>query len=134
MVRKMRKNWKKGWKLGKNWKKIGRKEKNEKCKVKNDWKKLRTFLFLFCFFFLLFTFRKPVKSFRGLPKWKFSLPGGKRLKSCLERIEKSDFTTGKYREKRLCPPRKISLLRPCTHIYDMLQSHKITFTMQSQNH
>ena len=53
-------------------------------------KKLRTY-----FFFLLFTFRKPVNLFRGLPKWTFS--SGKRLKSCREKIWKSHF----------------ALLRPC---------------------
>ena len=33
---------KKGWKLGKIEIKLKRKEENEMCKVKNDWKKLRT--------------------------------------------------------------------------------------------
>ena len=48
--------WKnQGWKLGKNEKKIKRREENEKCKVKNE----------------LFTFRKTVKLFQGLPKWTF---------------------------------------------------------------
>ena len=45
---------------------IKKKEENEKCKGKRLTKAED-----FYFFVLLFTFRKPLKLFRGLPKWKF---------------------------------------------------------------
>ena len=64
-------------------KKIKRKQENEKCNVKNDWKKLMTIFFPFHFHF----------------STKMEIFTGKRLRSRREKIEKSDFTPGKNREK-----------------------------------
>ena len=83
---------KKGKKNGKMWKNEKRRIKLKNLREK-DTEKAENF------FFPLFTFRKPLKLFLGLRKWKFLL--GKKLKSHRERIRKSE---------------KISLLRPCNEI------------------
>ena len=87
-------------KIRKNWKKLKRKEENEKFKVKNDWKQPRTFFLCF--------------SLLG-NQWNFFLvyQNGnfhrEKAKITLVKIGKSDFTLGKNQKKWLCPPRKISL-------------------------
>ena len=76
MYKKMRKNGKGKEENEEKLIKLKKKMKKGKGEMSNvirekELKEAEDFFVLFCFVFLLFTFRKPLKLFRGPPKWKF---------------------------------------------------------------